>query len=253
MVSLMSPRLEKVHVKNIHQLTSRVRMYIDEEYLNRMIEDVRKHEILQPPILIKVDNGLYSIVDGFHRIEAAKKIGMEYVDALVYDKDETDPFIEGFRRNLFQKSLDPISIAYGIRELLNKHLSWDEIEELTGFSEKHCRRYLQLLNLPQDIQDRIGRGELSPFGEEVKKYVEGQNVRKSSKKTSNLVRCPICGCFPEKGKGKWLYFCEDHVTQYTITFQWLKSEGYKNITASISPYATSPATIPNSINLLTYF
>jgi ParB/RepB/Spo0J family partition protein len=106
MVSLMSPRLEKVHIKNVHQLTSRVRMYIDEEYLNRMIEDVRKHGILQPPILIKV-NGLYSIVDGFHRIEAAKKAEMEYVDALVYDKDETDPFIEGVQEKLISKKPRP--------------------------------------------------------------------------------------------------------------------------------------------------
>jgi len=246
------PKLVRVKVENIQQLTPRVRLYIDEDYLSRLIKDIQRHGIQQPPVLKYMGNDKYSPIDGWHRIEAAKRLGIKEIDAYVYYSEEIDPFIEGLRRNTFQKTLDPISIAYGIRELVNRGLSWKQIEELTGFSEKHCRRYLKLLQLPKEVQDKIGRGEIAPFGKEVARYLKGQNVPSKPKKPSNGVRCPICGCFPEKGKGKWIWICEDHLDIYNLTIKWLNTGAYKTFMSSISLHPETQETTPASISLLPF-
>ena len=203
-------KLETVPLNRIAQMTPIIRAYRDEDWLNFLTEDVKKHGIQSPPHLIKKGE-YYSPIDGWHRVQAAKKAGLTEIQAFVYDENEVDPFILGFRLNLMQQNLDPISIAHAIRELIyTYHKTWKEIEHLTGFSERHCRDFLQLLSLPEKEQMEIAAGNKPAFGKEARKRLNRDFPVGDRKQPLYQVRCPVCGAFPEKGMGKWIYFCKNH-------------------------------------------
>jgi hypothetical protein len=217
----------KVPVEKIMQLTPKLRIYINEEWLGYFTQDVGKYGIQNPPHLIRIGD-YYSPIDGWHRIQAAKKAGLKEIDAFVYEEGEVDPFILGLRLNMMQQSLDPISLAYAIRELaFSRRLTWKQIEEITGLSERHLRRFLELLEKPEEEQRQIALGLKPAFETEPEKPHPGHNVRHGGKQGGSGIRCPICGSFPEKGKGKWIYFCPQHEDEYAEILGWIMSGEWK--------------------------
>jgi ParB/RepB/Spo0J family partition protein len=203
-------RFEKIPLNRIAQLTSLVRLYRGGEWLNFMAEDIRKHGVQTPIHAVRVGDR-FSPVDGWHRVEAARRVGLSEIPAFVYEEGEVDPFILSLRLNMLQKSLDPISIASAIHELVYKRrLEWKQVEEITGLSDTHCQRLLRLLNLPDDVKEEIAAGIKPPFAGEVQIELRPHNVEGARRKPGSRVQCLICGRFPEKGRGRWIYFCEDH-------------------------------------------
>jgi hypothetical protein len=220
-------KLMKVPVERITQMTTRLRVYISEEWLSYFAQDVGKHGVQNPPHLLRTGD-YYGVIDGWHRVEAARKAGLREIDAFVYEEGEVDPFILGLRLNMMQQSLDPVSLAYAIRELaFSRRLPWKQIEEITGLSERHLRRFLELLSLPEEEQRQIALGLKPAFETEPEKPHPGHNVRHGGKQGGSGVRCPICGRFPEKGKGKWIYFCPQHEDEYAEILGWIMSGEWK--------------------------
>jgi ParB/RepB/Spo0J family partition protein len=223
-------KLEKVPVDKITQLTPKLRIYINDEWVNYFSEDVKRHGVQDPPHLTRIGE-YYSPIDGWHRVQAAKKAGLKEIDAFVYNEGEVDPFISGLRLNMVQQSLDPISLAYAIRELaFNRRMAWKQIEEITGISERHLREFLKLLDLPESEQKKIALGIMPAFGEEAQNKLKRGFRRHGGEQGGFGVRCPVCGRFPEKGVGKWIYFCPEHEDAYSETLGWIMSGEWKRRT-----------------------
>jgi ParB/RepB/Spo0J family partition protein len=238
-------KLEKVPLDRVPWVQPTLRTHLNWDWINYMVEDVKKHGVQNPPHLAKKDNQ-YIPIDGWHRVYCAKKAGLKEIDAFVYEEGEVDPFILGLRLNMMQQSLDPISLAHAIKELIfNRHLSWKQVEDITGISDPHLRRLLTLLDLPEDTQRKIAAGELPAFGREAQKqprpqYVGGAQIKPLSenrewnehrghfvegtgKKREGGVRCPVCGQFPVKGTGKWVWFCPEHEDAYSAVLEYVYS------------------------------
>jgi len=62
---------------------------INEEYVNELVEDIKRRDKL-PPVDLFYDGKRYYVVDGYHRIEALKMLGHKDISAKIH---------KGTRRN----------------------------------------------------------------------------------------------------------------------------------------------------------
>jgi len=220
-------KLQKIPVDKIAQMTPLIRLYRGEDWVNFLARDIKEHGLHTPPHVIRKGE-YYSPIDGWHRCRAAKKAGLKEIWAFVYEEGEVDPEIFGFRLNMLQRSLDPISIANFIHNLrYRRRYDWSKIQEITGFTERHCRNFLDLLKLDEKTKEEIAWGLRPAFSKGKVIQGRGKSFTHHRKSTGGGVRCPICGAFPSRGEGRWIYICNSHEDVYDAVMTWIMREGWK--------------------------
>jgi len=220
-------KLQKIPTDKIVQMTPLIRLYRGEDWVNFLARDIKEHGIHTPPHVIRKGE-YYSPIDGWHRCRAAKKAGLKTIWAFVYEENEVDPEILGFRLNMLQRSLDPISIANFIHNLrYRRKYDWAQIQEITGFTERHCRNFLKLLDLDEKTKEEIAWGLRPAFSDVKVIRGKGKNFTHRRKPSGGGVRCPICGAFPSRGEGHWIYICNSHEGVYEAVMGWIMGEGWK--------------------------
>ncbi|WP_319405694.1 ParB/RepB/Spo0J family partition protein [uncultured Desulfosarcina sp.] len=65
---------------------------IDENHVNELVEDLNSGAVF-PPVDLFHDGKHYYAADGYHRIEAFKKVGRDEIDAIVHDGDKRDALV----------------------------------------------------------------------------------------------------------------------------------------------------------------
>jgi ParB-like chromosome segregation protein Spo0J len=72
-------RIEKVAIANIYVPTAR-RKTLNEETVRALAEDILENG-LKTPIQVRKDTDRYVLVEGLHRLEAAKTLGETQIDS----------------------------------------------------------------------------------------------------------------------------------------------------------------------------
>lgn len=94
-----------------------------------------------PPILVARCDGM--VIDGYHRVEAARSLGWSKVPALLFDGTPEEAFVEAVRRNV-EHGL-PLTIEErkaAARRLLSAHSNWSDrrIAEVCALSGRTVAR-----------------------------------------------------------------------------------------------------------------
>lgn len=163
--------MEGVHVNNITKvlltevtisaLNSRKNLSAGSEDAN--IDDLARsiagYGVLQPPSLRRVESGRYEVIAGQRRILACKHLGMKEIDAMVVDFDDDHAVGASLVENLQRADMDPLDKARGFEDLVRRTGSERGASRMTGVRTQTVRRYLALLELPDDLRGRVGTGE----------------------------------------------------------------------------------------------
>jgi ParB-like chromosome segregation protein Spo0J len=120
-----------------------------------------------PPIVVTRVGGL--VVDGAHRVAAARRLGLARLDAVLFDGGEEDAFIEFLRRNVAHGLLLTLQERkQAAVRVLRVHAAWSDrrVAELCGISPKTVGRLRADTKScpteedPQlDMSTRVGRDE----------------------------------------------------------------------------------------------
>lgn len=154
------------------------RKVFDPEHLAELAESIRTHGVLQPivvrPIVLDMDTaeGLaswdaeypgYWIVAGERRWRAAQLAGLTEVPAhLLGDLTDEQHLRLALIENLQREDLDPIEEAEGYASLNRVvGLSQSEIARSVNRSQPAVANAIRLLELPEDVRERIRNRELS--------------------------------------------------------------------------------------------
>ena len=127
-----------------------------------LADSIREHGIIQPVIVEDAGDGTYTIVAGERRIRAAKIAGLSEAPAIVRKYSEEKRMAVSLIENIQRSNLNPIEEAAAYKQLMDlASLSQDEAAARVGKNRSTVANALRLLKLPAEIQDSIGRGELS--------------------------------------------------------------------------------------------
>lgn len=153
------PTLVTLPIDEIHVQGDNVRTNLgDLEELKSSIETIG----LLQPLVVQTDIAGYILVCGHRRLEAAKQVGRTEVPVIVVDvQNEAERLAVMLAENVARRSLTPVEIGQACKRLRDEHdVNQYEIAELLGCSQGHVSKCIQLLDMPDEIQELVHEGKM---------------------------------------------------------------------------------------------
>lgn len=141
------------------------RKKFDDEALSQLAASITENGLLQPIAVRprKVGRG-YVIIAGERRWRAARLAGLDEVPVLIKDVTDEQAAALALIENLQREDLDPIEVAEGCKQLIDKYgLTQEAAAKRLGKSRSAVANSLRLLALPEDVRRMVSAGQLS-FG-----------------------------------------------------------------------------------------
>jgi ParB family chromosome partitioning protein len=157
----MSEPIQEVDVNDIIIPRERVTSVFAPEVWQEFLESVKENGIIMPILLMRVNGQLY-LIDGLHRIEAAKQLGIPKVKAIIREGDETMLAIENIISARQRGRENKAQTAKVVKLLHDKYgFSWKDIGRKLGMSAGTVKDYYDLNALPEEVLELVGRDLLS--------------------------------------------------------------------------------------------
>jgi ParB family chromosome partitioning protein len=138
------------------------RKIFDDEKLQELTDSIKLHGVLQP-ILLRKNANRYQIVSGERRVRAARRLGLNEIEARVFDLLSDKTMAEwAIIENIQREDLDPIETAEGYQQLLDScDYTHDDLASRLNKSRTAITNALRLLKLPNQVKKWIAEGKLS--------------------------------------------------------------------------------------------
>jgi ParB family transcriptional regulator, chromosome partitioning protein len=132
---------------------------------------IAEQGLLQPLGVVALGSGRYRVVYGGRRRAAAIELGLERVPCVVLDTGDPSLLLRQLIENLQRQDLNDVEQARAFARLRSNIVETrgklpegdldDAVGQAVGLSRSTVRRYLNLLDLPDEIQQMIRRNELN--------------------------------------------------------------------------------------------
>lgn len=157
-----SKDIQTLRISLIEPDKDQPRKIFNEESLKELAENIEQHGVLQPILVRPIENGSYRIVAGERRWRAARLAGLKEIPALIRELDDFQTAQIGLIENLQREDLNPIEEARAYRRLMDEfHMTQEELSRSIGKSRSSIANTVRLLNLREDLQDKLSEGTLS--------------------------------------------------------------------------------------------
>ncbi len=151
-----------VKIGEIEPNRDQPRKEFDSEALSELADSISQHGVLQPLLLRPLLTGGYRIVAGERRWRAARMAGLTEVPAIIREMSDAEEMLFALIENLQREDLTPLEEARGYRTLIeSQDFTQEEVSKAVGKSRPAITNALRLLNLPEDIQGMLERGEIT--------------------------------------------------------------------------------------------
>jgi len=138
------------------------RQEFDQEALEELADSIRRHGIIQPLTVRRLETNRYQLIAGERRMRAAKLAGMTFVPAHIRKANDEQLLEMALIENIQREDLNPIEIASTYRRMIDElGLKQEELGDKVGKKRTTVTNYLRLLKLPMEILAAIKEGEIS--------------------------------------------------------------------------------------------
>jgi ParB/RepB/Spo0J family partition protein len=128
---------------------------LDDAHVQALAGSIKLQGILVP-VVVRDDADGFELVAGFHRVAAAKSIGLVEVPVVVRDAqtEDADRAVE----NITRKQLNPYEEARAVKAMLDRGLTEDGAAQALGWPKQRVTARVKILELPERAQQLIGEG-----------------------------------------------------------------------------------------------
>lgn len=130
--------------------------------LDELMQSIKVHGLLNP-IVVRPKDGKFEIVAGHRRFEACRRLGWARIPCIVIELDDKDAFEASIVENVQRQTLNPIEEAKAYKKYVEEY-GWGSVSELAkkiGKSQEYISRRLSLLNLPEEVKEKIMRRRIN--------------------------------------------------------------------------------------------
>jgi len=156
-----------IALKDIVESPYQVR--VDYGDIEGLAKDIKQKGLLQPILVRPVDGGKLEVVHGHRRRKAVEILGWQYIDAFSKKLTDSEAITIQGSENIWRKSYTPIEEArlYSnykkfLEEEKKHSVSIKEVAEAFKVPNSDVENKINLLSLPEEIQDKLQQDEL-PF------------------------------------------------------------------------------------------
>jgi ParB family chromosome partitioning protein len=137
------------------------RKHFSMQDLEEIKASIAREGILQPLLVRKTADG-YQLVAGERRLRAARELGLDKVPAIQLAVGEERLLELALIENLQRADLDPIEVARAYRQLMEvRRWTQEALATALGLSRPSVANAVRLLDLPEDIQGAVARGQIT--------------------------------------------------------------------------------------------
>ena len=137
------------------------RTEFSETALEELAQSIRRHGVLQPLSVRRIEGG-YQLIAGERRLRAAQLAGLTEVPCLVMRMNDRERGIVALIENLQRQDLDFIEEARGIGFLLERYqLTQEQAAQALGKSQSGIANKLRLLRHSESVLAAIRRDSLT--------------------------------------------------------------------------------------------
>jgi len=157
----VSPYRE-IKINDIDVDPNQPRKLFDTESIKLLSISIEEHGVLCPLLVTVSESGTFKLIAGERRLRAAKLAGLKSVPAVVTQEDAegASNLAKQLVENMHRKDLSPMERALAIGELKDQYgLSIREISKRVGTSKSMVQRSLEVLELPEDLQEALIKGK----------------------------------------------------------------------------------------------
>jgi ParB family chromosome partitioning protein len=153
----------EIEVSKIQFNPLQPRKQFSEEEIQSLKTSIQ-HEGLLQPILVAKEGERYVLIAGERRLRAVTKLGWEKIPAVVIDSvSEVDLLRKSLVENIQRANLNPIEQANAYKKLIEEYgYSLEKLARELGKDFSTISNTIRLLNLPEDIQEEIKDGNITP-------------------------------------------------------------------------------------------
>jgi ParB family chromosome partitioning protein len=154
--------LQEIPVTAVDPNPLQPRTHFPESRLKELSDSIRSSGVVQP-ILVRKVGVRFQIVAGERRWRAAKLAGLERVPAVVRSLSDRDTLQLALTENMMREDLNPLDVARGMEAMIQRFaFRHEEIAQRLGVDRSTVTNTLRLLKLPEEVQDLLQEGKLTP-------------------------------------------------------------------------------------------
>jgi ParB family transcriptional regulator, chromosome partitioning protein len=183
------PGLQEIAIDGIVPSPHQPRHVFKQEELEELAESIRHLGVVQPIVVRPLPRGdepeadegaaRYELIAGERRLRAAKLAGLQSIPAVIRDVDEISSIEIALAENVARQDLNGIEEAQAYAALADEFgLTHERIGELVGRSRAAVSNAIRLLELPDDVQELVERGDLSDGHARALLGITGQDERR---------------------------------------------------------------------------
>ena len=152
----------ELSINDLEPNRTQTRQSFDDGAMTELADSIAQHGVLQPILVRPLLSGGYQIVAGERRWRASRMAGLTTVPAVIRDLTDSEVMQLALIENLQREDLKPLEEANGYKMLMdNFEFTQEEIAKTVGKSRPAITNALRLLNLPEDMQNMLERGEMT--------------------------------------------------------------------------------------------
>src|SRR6266571_4516051 len=136
----------------------KVRKTFNQKHIDELADDIRRNGIIEPVILARAKDGDgFSVVCGYNRIAASRKLGLEAVPAILKNLDEKERVSMSFRENLLRDDLKPKEVRDGLNFQWNSgwYKTQKDLAIAVGKGEAWVSQYLGDVKVLHENKDKL--------------------------------------------------------------------------------------------------
>lgn len=155
-------RIHKLAIDIVKPKSDQPRKYFDEQALQQLANSIREHGIMQPLVVVEVEQNMYAIIAGERRWRAAKIVGLTEVPVVVRTANELEQVELALLENIQREDLSPLETANTIVRLHSEYKqSYEDIAKRLGKAPTTIANIVRLLTLPADMQEALAVGTIN--------------------------------------------------------------------------------------------
>ncbi len=154
--------LMQLPVHKVRPSPHQPRTHLEEHNLRELAESIRELGVLEPILVAPAPEGNFEILAGERRWRAACMAGLETIPALILDLSPDERALVPLVENLLREDLPPLDTAKAFSRLLEAlGLGPTALAKKLGLAPRTIYRYLDLLKLPEEVQEMINSGVIN--------------------------------------------------------------------------------------------
>ena len=133
-----------------------------EEELEELSQSIQDYGVLQPILVRRTEEGMFSIIAGERRFRASQLAGQTSIPAIIRNLEEEEAALIALVENVQRENLNYIEEARAYKKLMDEfHLTQSEIAIKVGKQQSTISNKIRILSLPEDIQEVLTANKLT--------------------------------------------------------------------------------------------